>query len=47
MYNFLQRESIQFITFDNLDAKVQEAVDNEVDLNFALTPSGTKIRNNY
>ena len=43
--DILQRESVEFITFDNLDAKVQEAVDNEVDLNFALTLSGAKIRN--
>ena len=39
----LQNESYNFITFDNLDEKIQEAIQNEVNYNFALTHSGKKI----
>lgn len=38
-----QEESGDYITFDNLDAKIQKAVENEVNLDFALTPAGNKI----
>ena len=38
-----QEESGEYITFDNLEAKIQEAVDNEVNFNFALTAAGNKI----
>ena len=38
-----QEQSYGFITMDNLDEKIQEAVDYEVDYNFALSTDGQKI----
>ena len=38
-----QEQSYGFITMDNLDEKIQEAVDYEVDYNFALSTDGKKI----
>jgi hypothetical protein len=47
-YNILsfivsQEQSYGFITMENLDKKIQEAIDYEVDYNFALTTDGKKI----
>lgn len=39
----LQSESESFITMDNLDQKIEEILRNEVDYNYALSPSGEKI----
>lgn len=42
----LQQQSKNFITFDNLDAKIQEAVEREVNFNFAIELSGEKVYTN-
>ena len=38
-----QEQSYVFITMENLDEKIQEAIDYEVDYNFALKTDGKKI----
>ena len=40
---FCQEQSYGFITIENLDEKIQEALDYEVDYNFALSSDGKKI----
>ena len=40
---FAQEESHEFITIENLDEKIQEAIDNEINYNFALSYTGDKI----
>ena len=42
-FTVIQEHSYGFITMENLDEKIQEAIDYEVDYNFALTTDGKKI----
>ena len=42
-----QEESAGFITMENLDEKIEEALQNEVDYNFAISPTGQKIYDRY
>ena len=42
-FTVIQEQSYGFITMENLDEKIQEAIDYEVDYNFALTSEGKKI----
>ena len=43
MLSYVQEESKEFVTMSNLEQKIQEAIDNELNLNYALTKTGKKI----
>ena len=38
-----QEESKDFVTKDNLEEKIEHALENEVNYNFAITPDGKKL----
>ena len=42
MYLF-QEESKEFVTSENLDEKIHEALDHEMELNFALMQTGERL----
>lgn len=42
MFILMQEDSSNYITQENLEAKIQEALENEVNYNYALTPKEKK-----
>ena len=46
VFFFIQDESKGYVTLDNLDQKIQELIQKEVDYNFALQSPPTKSREN-